>query len=77
MSDGTMGEALPPAPNPTERSAVVKSAGRVKAAAWTAGITAFFVLAANDDSSSWPAAFVSVCVVAMVAYVCYLILYYR
>jgi hypothetical protein len=50
---------------------------RIKAAAWTAGLTAFFVLAAMDDSPTWPAAFVATCVVGMVSYVCHQILHYR
>jgi hypothetical protein len=50
---------------------------RIKIAAWTAGLTAFFVLASMEDSPSWPAAMVAVCVVAMVGYVCHQILHYR
>jgi hypothetical protein len=50
---------------------------RIKTAAWTAGLTAFVVIASMDDSPSWPAAFVAVAVVAMVGYVCHQILHYR
>ena len=50
---------------------------RIKTAGWTAGLTAFVVLASMDDSPTWPAAFVSVCVVVMVGYVCHQILHYR
>jgi hypothetical protein len=50
---------------------------RIKTAAWTAGLTAFFVLAAVDDSPTWPAAFVAGCVVLMVGYVCHQILHCR
>jgi hypothetical protein len=53
------------------------SNGRVKAAAWTAGLTAFCSLAVIDDSPTWPVAFAVASVIAMVAFVCHTILYYR
>jgi hypothetical protein len=58
-------------------NAAANFSGRIKAAAWTAGLTAFFVLASLSDSPTWPEAFVAACVLAMVGFVCYLILYYR
>jgi hypothetical protein len=61
----------------TARKTKTESTGRVKAAAWTAGLTAFFAIAMISDSPTWPAAFVAGCVIAMVAFVCYLILHYR
>jgi hypothetical protein len=58
------------------RKAKTESTGRVKAAAWTAGLTALSAIAVIDDSPTWPVAFVLGLVVVMVAFVCYLILYY-
>jgi hypothetical protein len=54
-----------------------ESTGRVKVVAWMAGLTAFFVLLSIDESPTWPGAFMVACVVAMVTFVCYLILRQR
>lgn len=62
------------AANPENEPQTPRANGRVNAVAWTAGLTAFFAVAAISDSPTWPVACVAGCAVAMVAFVCHLIL---
>jgi hypothetical protein len=74
MANAIAGDTVP---SPSAPIVVGKTPGRIKAAAWTAGVSALCVLAVVDDAPTWPVAVVAIGVVAMVAYVCHLILNYR
>ena len=75
-TDKATGDASHP-PAPASAPGETASNMRIKAAAWTAGVTGFCALAAVDDSPTWPMAFAAGCVVLLVGWVCYLILFYR
>jgi len=77
MVNATAADASNTAPRFTATNLEARTSLRVKAAAWTSGITAVCTLAGIDDVNTWSAAFVVACVIAMVTFVCYQILYYR